>query len=143
MNILNIIKELRLTLLAIVTLAASAGLNWEIVLPYVYEFNVHLMAIMALGFGFTYYFSMRGDSVLQSQISHTNGHIKSMLEDAEKSRIRTAVKQMYKDYHDIDEIDFETTQSYILDLEKQMIKAGVNSFSTRMINELKAKFVFR
>ena len=143
MNIIDIIKELRILIVAISTILATVGFNWAAVLPYVYEFNIHLMFMMSLGFGLTYFLSHRGDKALQSQITATNDAVKTMLLDAKKARLRVTVKQTYNDYANTDDIGLITTQKYILDLERQMAEIGVNSFSSDMINQLKSKFKIR
>ena len=134
------LRDIRMIAATTVSVATAIGMGWDAFVPYIEKYNAHLMLMMLMGFSLTYYMALRSDKILHDQIKETNEVVKNLLTEGNKVRLRAVVKQTFKDYGKVDAIYLETTKKYILNLEKEMADIGVNSFSSEMIEQLKAKF---
>lgn len=118
----NIVKELRLFLAFIFTVGGTSFFNWELVMDYVYTYNIHIV------FGNILFFYMH-------HVSSNRRHKKTEKE-VKKSQIKSEINRAYNDYKAVEVIDFESSIKYIYDLNERKIELGVNSYTDEMMKVL-------
>ena len=129
---INLIKELRLFLAFVTTGGVTSYLNWTDVTTYMYMYNIHLGALILMGVYANNYLFNAKLSVQQEQIT-------DIMTRSSQSQLRAEVRQAFKDYHEIEEIDFETTIKYLKALDERRIELGVNSYTEDMMKILLRK----
>ena len=107
------------------SLGITASFNWELLMDYVYTYNIHIIFGNLIFFYFHHLFSNRRHKKTEDELI--------------KIQIRAEIRQAYKDYKDIPVIDFETTIKYLLALDKKKKELGINSYTDEMMNELISK----
>ena len=124
-NSINILKELRLFITFIMSLGLTASLNWELVMNYMYTYNIHVVAGNGLFFFIHHYFSNKRHYKTERELT--------------KIQVRAEIRQAYKDYKDIESINFESNIKYIHDLNAKKIELEINSYTDGMMEELLGK----
>ena len=146
MKILETLKEIRLFILLIISLGGTSFLNWDNTMEAVYTYNIHLGVITILGIYATNFLSVKRHNCMEQKIrvqadAHTQlqTQVKEIILDSAKSQLRAEARQAFKDYHDIETIDFVTTIRYLKALEERRIALGINSYTEDMMTELLSK----
>lgn len=121
-KVTNAIKEIRLLIAFIIAAGGTSFFNWELVMDYVYTYNAHII----LGNIFIFY--------IHHFLSNKR-HKKTEIE-LKKSQIKEEINRAYRDYKDVEVIDFESSIKYIYDLNERKKELGVNSYTDEMMKVL-------
>jgi len=77
--------------------------------------------------------------LFNAKLSVQQEQITGIMIRSSQSQLRAEVRQAFKDYHEIEEIDFETTIKYLKALDERRIELGVNSYTEDMMKILLRK----
>lgn len=133
---IDIAKELRLFIAFIMTATGTSILNFDKVMDYVYTYNIHIIFVSTVLFYLHHFFSNNRHKKSEDVQKQMQDQIKSILLENSKTQIRAEIRQAYKDYKQIENIEFETTIKYLNDLEKKRLELGINSYTDEMMTEL-------
>ena len=138
-KVLAVVKETRLFLTFMGTTGIVSAFKWDIVMGYVYTYNIHLGVITLVGIYVNHKLSNNRHSRTEKVQSGLQQQIKDIVLENTKDQIRAEIRQAYKDYKEIDEIDFETSIKYLRDLNKKRVELQINSYTDDMMNSLLSK----
>lgn len=146
MKYLETLKELRLFIALILTMGGTSILNWDKSLDYIYTYNIHLAILTIMGIYINHYLSAKRYKVAEARMdSHSEiqtglqDQIKDIILEGNKSQLKAEVRQAFKDYHEIEVIDFITTIKYLRALDERRIELNVNSYTEEMMQILLSK----
>ena len=128
----ELLKELRIFIALIVTVTGTSILNTDIVMDYISTYNIHLGLITIVSSYLAYFLNNKRINCQQEQITH-------IVLNGNKSQLKAEVRQAYKDYKDIKEINFLTSIKYLQGLEERRISLELNSYTEEMMSNLLKK----
>ena len=122
---IELAKEIRLFLAFIMSLGLTTSLNFELVMNYVYTYNIHIVAGNAVFFYVHHFFSNKRHKKTETELT--------------KIQVRAEIRQAFKDYQEVEAINFESNIKYINDLNAKKIELGINSYTDGMMETLLKK----
>ena len=150
MKYIEVIKEARLFIVLILTISGTSIINWDKSLEYIYAYNVHLALITIIGIYINHFLSMRRHKAAEVRMdthseiqTELQDQIKDIILDGNRSQIKAEVRQAFKDYHEIEVIDFITTIKYLRALDERRVSLGINSYTEDMMKILLAKITLK
>lgn len=135
----TLIKELRLFLAIILTVSGTSIFNWELFINYVYMYNIHLGFIGVCGIYINHFLSSKRYKKVELAQDKLELLVTNLLNEQAKTQIRAEVRQAYKDFKNIEVIEFESTIKYLRDLESKRRELEVNSYTDDYMSILLAK----
>jgi len=130
---LEIMKELRLFLALFATGGSISLFNGEAVMEYVYVYNIHLATLTVVGIYVSHFLSNRRHKEAGNRLDVYQGQLNQVVLNGNISQLKAEVRQAFKDYNEIDKIDFLTTIKYLRGLDERRIALGVNSYTEDMM----------
>lgn len=128
MNWIKVLKEFKWLLMFAFGSSGLSMANWE----YVIGFNLHVVLAVFI-FGFLVY------HILYTQIKELRVEMNETQKQQNIQRLKATVDRTYKDFKDIEVIDFDHSIKYILELEDERVKLGVNSHTEYKLSVLLGK----
>lgn len=119
-----------------VTVGGSAAFNWESVMQHVYMYNIHLGFITIVGIYINHFLSNKRHKYAEVRLDSYQTQLNQVILDNSVGQLKAEVRQVFKDYHGVEVIDFLTTVKYLRGLEDRRIKLGVNSYTEDMMQSL-------
>jgi len=138
-KVLEWIKELRLFITLFVAITGVSIFDVDTVLSYVYMYNAHLALLTGLGIYTNHFLSNKRHIHAEARLDTYQKQLTQVILDGNISQLKAEVKQAYKDYSQIEVIDFVTTIKYLKGLDERRIALGVNSYTEDMMNILLSK----
>lgn len=135
-NFVNLLKELRLFLALLITTGGISLFNGELVMTYIYTYNIHLAAITIIGIYVNHFLSSRRHKQAEVRLDLHQDQLSQVILDNSIGQLKAEVRQAFKDYHKIDVIDFVTTIKYLRGLDERRVGLGVNSYTEDMMQIL-------
>jgi len=99
-------------------------------------FNAHLVLLTGLGIYTNHFLSNKRHIHAEARLDTYQKQLTQVILDGNISQLKAEVKQAYKDYNQIEIIDFVTTIKYLKGLDERRIALGVNSYTEDMMNIL-------
>lgn len=138
-NFIETLKELRLFIAFIASIVGTSALSWETVMNYVYTYHIHLAVITLVGIYINHFLSNKRHKSHEYTIKSLQEQLTHLLNENAKTQIRAEIRQAYKDFKDVDVIDFESSVKYLQDLEKRRLELGINSYTDGLMEILLKK----
>lgn len=135
-HIANIIKELRLFLVFVVSLVGTSMWNWEQALVYIYTFNIHLAILTIGGIYITHFLSSKRHRATEEVIAN-------IVLDHHRSQLKADIKNVFELYNDYDKITDPTVIKYLLALDKKRKELKINSFTEEMMKIILDKITIK
>lgn len=138
-NAIELIKELRLFLAMFLTGGGLSLLNEDLVMQYVYTYNIHLAALTITGIYVSHFLSERRHKNAGKRLNDYQIQLNKIILENSVSQVKAEVRQAFKDYHEIEVIDFVTTIKYLRGLEQRRKDLGINSYTEEAMSMLLSK----
>ncbi|MCF6330303.1 MAG: hypothetical protein L3I99_01990 [Sulfurimonas sp.] len=138
-NFIAIIKELRLFMALLFAGGGMSVLNPDLVLEYIYAYNIHLAIITIGGIYINHFLSNRRHLESETRLDSHQEQLNKVILANTITLLKAEVRQAFKDYYKIEVIDFVTTIKYIQALDNKRIALGVNSYTEDMMKILLKK----
>ena len=135
-KLISLIKELRLLIAIIITTGGVSALNIDIALEYIYVYNIHLGIITVLGIYINHFLGNKRHIEAEARLDLYQVQLNSIILEGNIAQLKAEVRQAFKDYHEIDNIDFVTTIKYLNGLNERRISLGINSYTEDMMKIL-------
>lgn len=135
-KLISLIKELRLLIAIIITTGGVSALNIDIALEYIYVYNIHLGIITVLGIYINHFLGNKRHIEAEARLDLYQVQLNSIILEGNIAQLKAEVMQAFKDYHEIDTIDFVTTIKYLNGLNERRISLGINSYTEDMMKIL-------
>ena len=135
-KLLNILKELRLFIGILIATGWISAANPNKTLEYIYTYNIHLVIIIVIGVYINHYLSSKRHTASEKRTDLMQSQLNDVIHKSNVDQIRYEIKQAYKEYHDIEVIDFVTTIRYLRGLNERRVSLGINSYTEDMMNIL-------
>lgn len=135
-NLISFIKELRLFIAMIVTISGLGLFNQEMAMEYIYAYNIHLALITIIGIYINHFLSNKRHRHSESRLDEYQVQLNEVILENSVGQLKSEVRQAFKDYHDVEVIDFETTIKYLRGLDERRVSLGVNSYTEDMMKML-------
>jgi len=133
---LEVLKELRLFIALFVSIGGVSIFDFDIVLSYVYMYNAHLALLTGLGIYTNHFLSNKRHIHAEARLDLYQKKLNNIILQNGISQLKAEVRQAYKDYDQIEVIDFVTTIKYLKGLDERRIALGVNSYTEDMMQIL-------
>lgn len=136
MKFIEAIKELRLFITFMVTTLGISVFNVDQVLNYIYIYNIHLAMLTVIGIYINHFLSNKRHMHAEKRLDSYQVQLNEIILENSIGQLKAEVRQAFKDYHQIDVIDFVTTIKYLRGLDERRITLGVNSYTEDMMTIL-------
>lgn len=136
---IELLKELRLFIAFLVTTGGITIFDNELVMKYVYMYNIHLAVLTVLGIYINHFLSNRRHKESESRLDLHQEQLRTIMLENSIGQLKAEVRQAFKDYHNIEVIDFVTTIRYLQGLDERRVNLKVNSYTEEMMNILLSK----
>lgn len=121
------VKKLLADMKWIIAFLSSSGVVSYHHTEQIVDLNLHLAVLIIVCNWGIYY-------ILATRINETQ-------KEQDRQRLKNSVAIVFKEFKDMDEIDFESSAKYIYELEEQRKDLGVNSFTEDKLKRLMEKIV--
>lgn len=138
-NFISFLKEIRLFIAMIITLSGLGIFNKDIAMEYVYTYNIHLALITVIGIYINHFLSNKRHKHSELRLDDYQIQLSKVIHENSIGQIKAEIRQAFKDFHDIEVIDFITTIKYLKGLDERRKELEVNSYTEDMMSILLSK----
>ncbi len=132
-NFISFLKEIRLFIIMIITIGGVGTFNLEKSIEYIHTYNIHLAILTVIGIYINHFLSNKRHSQSDIRLDKYQVQLNEVILDNSIGQLKAEVRQAFKDYNNIEVIDFETTIRYLNGLNERRIALNVNSYTEDMM----------
>ena len=134
-----LIKELGLFVSAIIGIVGVGVFNQDIAMEYIYAYNIHLALTIVISAYINHFLSNKRHKHSELRLDEYQIQLSKVIHENSVGQLKAEVRQAFKDYHNIEVIDFVTTIKYLKGLDERRVALKVNSYTEDMMNILLSK----
>lgn len=138
-KLIELLKELRLFLAFLMSSGLVAALDIDTVMDYILLYNIHLVLLIGSGIYINHFLSNKRHIRTEYTIANLQVQLNEVILKSRQEQLKADIRQAYKDYYNIQVIDFPTTIKVLRGLENRRIELKVNSEYQEMLSILLAK----